>query len=139
TNPISIAFPGLTNPPIVIDLATSVVAFGKVEMAERAGVRLPEGWIIDEKGHTSTDAGDVYKGGLLPLGSTREMGGHKGYCLSAMVDILSAVLSGANWGPFAPPFALFEEAPAQSVGKGIGHFFGAMEIDGFADVNDFKK
>lgn len=139
TNPISIAFPGLDNPPIVIDLATSVVAFGKVEMAERAGVVMPEGWIIDENGRLSTNAGDVYKGGLLPLGSTREMGGHKGYCLSAMVDILTAVLSGANWGPFVPPFALFEEAPTQSVGKGIGHFFGAMEIDGFEEVNVFKK
>jgi len=139
TNPISIAFPGLKNPPIVIDLATSVVAFGKIEMAERTGVQLPEGWIIDDQGNASTDAGDVYKGGLLPLGSTREMGAHKGYCLSAMVDILTAVLSGANWGPFAPPFALFEEPPEQSVGKGIGHFFGAMEIDGFSDVEAFKK
>jgi L-2-hydroxycarboxylate dehydrogenase (NAD+) len=139
TNPIAIAFPGLKNPPIVIDLATSVVAFGKVEMAERAGVTLPQGWIIDENGNASTNAGDVYTGGLLPLGSTREMGAHKGYCLGAMVDILTAVLSGANWGPFAPPFALFEEAPEQSVGKGIGHFFGAMEIDGFSDVDAFKK
>jgi LDH2 family malate/lactate/ureidoglycolate dehydrogenase len=67
------------------------------------------------------------------------MGGHKGYALSAMVDILSCVLSGANWGPFAPPFALFEEPPKASVGKGIGHFFGAMEIDGFEDVDVFKK
>ena len=139
TNPIAIAFPGLQNPPIVIDMATSVVAFGKVEMAERAGVAMPEGWIIDEKGNPSTRASDVYNGGLLPLGSTREMGAHKGYCLSAMVDILSAVLSGANWGPFVPPFALFEEAPSQSVGKGIGHFFGAMEIDGFEEVDVFKK
>ncbi|MEX2233144.1 MAG: Ldh family oxidoreductase [Cyclobacteriaceae bacterium] len=138
TNPISIAFPGLKNPPIVIDMATSVVAFGKVEMAERAGVALPEGWIIDDEGKPSASPGDVYKGGLLPLGSTREMGGHKGYCLSAMVDILSCVLSGANWGPFAPPFALFEETPKESVGKGIGHFFGAMEIDGFEDVTVFK-
>lgn len=139
TNPIAIAFPGLKNPPIVIDLATSVVAFGKIEMAERAGISIPEGWIINEKGEPSTRAGDVYRGGLLPLGSTREMGAHKGYCLSAMVDILTAVLSGANWGPFVPPFALFEEAPTVSVGKGIGHFFGAMEIDGFADVDVFKK
>ena len=139
TNPISIAFPGFKNPPIVIDLATSVVAFGKIEMAERAGVKLPEGWIIDENGNSSTNAGDIYKGGLLPLGSIREMGAHKGYCLSAMVDILTAVMSGANWGPFAPPFALFEEAPTESVGKGIGHFFGAMEIDGFVDVDVFKK
>jgi L-2-hydroxycarboxylate dehydrogenase (NAD+) len=139
TNPISIAFPGLKNPPIVIDLATSVVAFGKIEMAERAGVELPEGWIIDEEGKLSRRAADIYKGGLLPLGSTREMGAHKGYCLSAMVDILTSVLSGANWGPFAPPFALFEETPKGSVGKGIGHFFGAMEIDGFEDVEVFKK
>jgi LDH2 family malate/lactate/ureidoglycolate dehydrogenase len=67
------------------------------------------------------------------------MGGHKGYCLAAMVDILCCVLSGANWGPFAPPFALFEKTPGQSVGKGIGHFFGAMEIDGFEEIDVFKK
>jgi L-2-hydroxycarboxylate dehydrogenase (NAD+) len=139
TNPIAIAFPGLENPPIVIDLATSVVAFGKVEIAKRAGKSIPEGWIIDKEGKNSTSPEDVYSGGLLPLGGTREMGGHKGYCLSSMVDILCCVLSGANWGPFAPPFALFEEAPKESVGKGIGHFFGAMEIDGFEDVEVFKK
>lgn len=139
TNPISIAFPGYKNPPIVIDLATSVVAFGKLEIAEREGKEVPLGWMINEKGELSSKASDVYKGGLLPLGSTREMGGHKGYALSSMVDILCCVLSGANWGPFAPPFALFEEAPKESVGKGIGHFFGAMEIDGFEDVDVFKK
>jgi LDH2 family malate/lactate/ureidoglycolate dehydrogenase len=139
TNPIAIAFPGYKNPPIVIDLATSVVAFGKVEIAERAGKLIPEGWIVDQNGNNSTLPADVYSGGLLPLGGTRELGGHKGYCLSSMVDILCCVLSGANWGPFAPPFALFEEAPKESVGKGIGHFFGAMEIDGFEDVEVFKK
>jgi L-2-hydroxycarboxylate dehydrogenase (NAD+) len=139
TNPISIAFPGYTNPPIVIDLATSVVAFGKIEIANRQGKKVPEGWVIDSFGNSTTSPDDVYEGGLLPLGSTRELGGHKGYALSAMVDILSGVLSGANWGPFAPPFALFEEAPKESVGKGIGHFFGAMEIDGFEDVDTFKK
>jgi LDH2 family malate/lactate/ureidoglycolate dehydrogenase len=139
TNPIAIAFPGYSNPPIVIDLATSVVAFGKIEIAKRAGKSVPEGWIIDAHGNPSTSPDDVYEGGVLPLGSTREMGAHKGYCLSAMVDILCCVLSGANWGPFAPPFALFEEAPKESVGKGIGHFFGAMEIDGFEDVEVFKK
>lgn len=139
TNPISIAFPGYKNPPIVIDLATSVVAFGKIEIAKRQGRKVPEGWMIDSHGNSTTSPEDVYEGGLLPLGSTRELGGHKGYALSAMVDILSCVLSGANWGPFAPPFALFEEAPKESVGKGIGHFFGAMEIDGFEDVDVFKK
>jgi L-2-hydroxycarboxylate dehydrogenase (NAD+) len=139
TNPIAIAFPGFKNPPIVIDLATSVVAFGKVEIAERQRKPIPEGWIVDQNGKNSTVPADVYSGGLLPLGGTRELGGHKGYCLSSMVDILCCVLSGANWGPFAPPFAIFEEAPKESVGKGIGHFFGAMEIDGFEDVDIFKK
>jgi LDH2 family malate/lactate/ureidoglycolate dehydrogenase len=67
------------------------------------------------------------------------MGGHKGYGLASMVDILCCVLSGANWGPFAPPFALRQEIPDRSVGKGIGHFFGAMQIDGFIDKDEFKK
>ena len=75
----------------------------------------------------------------MPLGSDRDMGGHKGYALAATVDILCAVLSGANWGPFAPPFALRQEIPTRSVGKGIGHFFGAMQIDGFIDKDEFKK
>jgi LDH2 family malate/lactate/ureidoglycolate dehydrogenase len=56
-----------------------------------------------------------------------------------MVDMLSGVLSGANWGPFAPPFALRLKIPGRSVGKGIGHFFGAMRIDGFMDPDAFKR
>lgn len=140
TNPISIAFPGLKNLPIVIDLATSAAAYGKIEIAKRKGKPVPKGWILDQRGEMSTNPDDMINGGaLLPLGSERELGGHKGYALSAMVDILSAVLSGANWGPFAPPFALRQEVPKRSVGKGIGHFFGAMEIEGFMDVTEFKK
>ncbi|XOV94982.1 MAG: Ldh family oxidoreductase [Bacteroidota bacterium] len=139
TNPISIAFPGLRNPPIVIDLATSVVALGKVEIARRQGRSIPKGWLIDKEGNDTSDPSDMFGGNLLPLGSTREMGGHKGYCLASMVDILCGVLSGANWGPFVPQFALYETPPDKAVGKGIGHFFGAMEIDGFEEVNVFKK
>jgi L-2-hydroxycarboxylate dehydrogenase (NAD+) len=55
------------------------------------------------------------------------------------VDILTRVLSGANWGPFAPPFALRQEVPSRSVGKGIGHFFGALRIDGFIEPDEFKR
>ncbi len=139
TNPISIAFPGLNNPPIVIDLATSVVALGKVEIARRQGKSIPEGWLVNDTGQGTTDPSDMFGGSLLPLGSNREMGGHKGYCLSAMVDILCGVLSGANWGPYVPQFALYETPPERTVGKGIGHFFGAMEIDGFEEVDTFKK
>ena len=61
------------------------------------------------------------------------------YALAAMVDVLCCVLSGANWGPFAPPFALRQEIPKRSVGKGIGHFFGAMRIDGFIEPEEFKR
>ena len=140
TNPISIAFPGLKNLPIVIDLATSAAAYGKIEIAKRKGAPVPKGWIINDQGEMTTDPNDMINGGaLLPLGSERELGGHKGYALSAMVDILTSVLSGANWGPFAPPFALRQEIPSRSVGKGIGHFFGAMQIDGFMEVDEFKN
>jgi L-2-hydroxycarboxylate dehydrogenase (NAD+) len=140
TNPIAVAFPGKQEPPIVIDIATSAVAFGKIEIARRNGDVIPTGWGIDSQGRATTDPNDIVAGGaLLPLGSDRERGGHKGYALAIMVDMLSCVLSGANWGPFAPPFALRQESPTRSVGKGIGHFFGAMRIDGFIDADEFKS
>jgi LDH2 family malate/lactate/ureidoglycolate dehydrogenase len=140
TNPIAIAFPGYKEPPIVIDMATSAVAYGKIEIALRKSEQIPIGWIIDKDGNDTKDPQDMLDGGAqLPLGSEKAMGGHKGYGLASMVDILCCVLSGANWGPFAPPFALRQEIPARSVGKGIGHFFGAMQIDGFIDKNEFKK
>ena len=140
TNPIAIAFPGHKEPPIVIDIATSAVALGKIEIAIRKKESIPTGWIIDKNGGATTDPNDMPDGGaLLPLGSQRDTGGHKGYCLAVMVDMLSCVLSGANWGPFAPPFTLRQRVPERSVGKGIGHFFGAMQIDGFIDKDEFKK
>lgn len=139
TNPIAIAFPGKQEPPIVIDMATSAVALGKIEMALRKGSSIPSGWGTGRNGNVTTNPEDIIRGGaLLPLGSDRERGGHKGYCLAMMIDILSCVLSGANWGPFAVPFAIRNEIPTRSVGKGIGHFFGAMRIDAFIDADAFK-
>ena len=140
TNPIAIGFPGKEEPPIVIDMATSAAAFGKIEIARRRREPIPEGWAIDSEGRATSNPNDMIAGGaLLPLGSDREHGGHKGYGLAVMVDVLSGVLSGANWGPFTPPFALRQVIPKRSVGKGIGHFFGAMRIDGFIDANSFKR
>jgi len=140
TNPIAIAFPGKEEPPIVIDLATSAAAYGKIEIARRKGEPIPAGWAINREGRNTTNPEDLINGGaMLPLGSERERGGHKGYALAMMVDILCGALSGANWGPFAPPFALRQEIPERSVGKGIGHFFGAMRIDGFLDADEFKR
>ena len=140
TNPIAIAFPGAEEPPIVIDFATCTAAFGKLEIAKRQGKRIPHGWAIDKHGRDTDDPDAMIDGGaLLPLGSDRERGGHKGYALALMVDVLCAVLSGANWGPFVPPFAVAYQTAGRTVGKGLGHFFGSMRIDGFIDPPEFKR
>jgi len=140
TNAISVAFPGKNEPPIVIDMATSAVAYGKIEMAKRKQEKIPHGWAVNLRGESTTEPMEMIEGGaMLPLGSERDLGGHKGYALAAMVDILSSVLSGANWGPFAPPFALRQEVPDRSVGKGLGHIFGAMKIEAFLDTDEFKS
>ncbi len=140
TNPLAIAFPGLEEPPIVIDMATPAAAFGKIEMAIRTDKPLPNGWAIDRAGHPTTDPHAMVDGGaMLPLGADREHGGHKGYCLGALVDLLCGPLSGANWGPFTPPFTLDHAEPPRRVGQGIGHFFGAMRIDAFIDPTEFKR
>lgn len=140
TNPMCYAFPAGKYPPVIVDMATSAAANGKLEIAQRAGKLVPEGWLQDANGMSADDPHELKKGGsLLPLGSDKEHGSHKGFGLSATVDILSAVLSGANYGPWVPPFVAFLEPPADPVGKGIGHFIGAMRVDGFRPVNEFKS
>ena len=140
TNPIAIAFPGCEEPPIVIDMASPAAAYGKIEMAIREDKSIPEGWAIDRDGVPTTEPNEMADGGaMLPLGSTREQGGHKGYCLGAMIDLLSGVLSGANWGPGAPVFTTEFEEPPRRVGIGLGHLFGAMRIDAFVDPDEFKR
>ncbi|WPU95089.1 Ldh family oxidoreductase [Mucilaginibacter sabulilitoris] len=139
TNPMCYAFPAGHYPPVVVDLATSAAANGKLEIAQRLGKQVPEGWIQDKKGNYTTDPHALKTGGaLLPLGGDRDHGSHKGFGLSATVDILSAVLSGANYGPWVPPFVAFLDPPENPVGKGIGHFVGAMRVDGFRPVDEFK-
>ncbi len=139
TNPIAVAIPAQNQPPVVIDMATTTVANGKLEVLQRKGMDAPLGWTQDKDGNPTTDAYSLKKGGsMLPLGGDREHGGQKGYCLGAMVDIFSAVLSGANYGPWVPPFVSFLDPPSNPVGKGIGHFLGAMRIDAFRPAQEFK-
>lgn len=139
TNPMCYAFPAGKYPPVIVDMATSAAANGKLEIAQRMNKAVPDGWIQDANGKPSTDPHELKKGGaLLPLGSDRDHGSHKGFGLSATVDILSAVLSGANYGPWVPPFVAFMEPSSNPVGKGIGHFLGAMRVDGFRPVDEFK-
>jgi LDH2 family malate/lactate/ureidoglycolate dehydrogenase len=140
TNPIAVAIPADKEPPFVADFATTTAANGKLEILQRKKLDAPTGWIQDKNGKSSTDPNELKNGGaLLPLGGDREHGSHKGYCLGSIVDIFSAVLSGANYGPWVPPFVSFLPLPQNPVGKGIGHFVGAMEIDGFRPAAEFKS
>jgi L-2-hydroxycarboxylate dehydrogenase (NAD+) len=140
TNPIAVAIPTKDQPPFVADLATAAAANGKLEILQRKEKKAPVGWIQTSNGERTTNAHELKDGGaLLPLGSDRTHGSHKGYALSAIVDILSAVLSGANYGPWVPPFVSFLPLLENPVGLGIGHFLGAMRIDAFRPANEFKE
>lgn len=140
TNPICVAIPGGEEPAFVADLATTTAANGKLEILQRKNLEAPQGWIQDKNGQSSTNAHELKSGGaLLPLGGDREHGSHKGYALGAIVDIFSAVLSGANYGPWVPPFPAYVPMPTEMPGKGIGHFFGAMRIDAFREAAEFKQ
>lgn len=140
TNPMCYAFPAGAHPPVVVDLATSAAANGKLEIAERAGKPIPEGWVLDKAGASTTEPTALKQGGvLLPLGSDYAHGSHKGFALSATVDILSGVLSGANYGPWVPPFVAFLQPAPDEPGLGLGHFVGAMRVDGFRPVDEFKR
>lgn len=139
TNPICVAAPAGKEPAFVADLATTTAANGKLEILQRKNADTPDGWVQDAEGHPTNDANILKKGGaLLPLGGDREHGSHKGYALGAVVDIFSALLSGANYAPWVPPFPAYVPMPAQQPGKGIGHFLGAMRIDAFRPADEFK-
>ncbi|ANE50303.1 Ldh family oxidoreductase [Flavisolibacter tropicus] len=140
TNPICVAIPAGKQPAFVADMATTTAANGKLEILQRKNLEAPIGWIQDANGDATTDAHALKNGGaLLPLGGNREQGSHKGYALGAIVDIFSAVLSGANYGPWVPPFPAYVPMPTNMPGKGIGHFFGAMRVDAFRPADDFKR
>lgn len=140
TNPIAVAIPADKQPPFVADFATTTAANGKLEILQRKNKDAPVGWIQTKTGEASTNPHELKEGGaLIPLGSDREHGSHKGFCLGAWVDIFSAVLSGANYGPWVPPFVSFLSPPADPVGEGLGHFLGAMRIDAFRPAQDFKS
>lgn len=139
TNPIAFAAPAGQKPPFVLDMSTTVVTRGKLELYERMEKELPSGWAVDKTGKSASQAGPVLKdmlahlgGGILPLGGFgTEHSGHKGYGLAVMVDILSAVLCGAPFGKnvFDTP-----ESYAR-----VSHFFGAIKISCFRDPQEFRQ
>ena len=133
TNPLAFAIPAHNEPDFVLDFATTTVPRGKIEVYNRKEKPLNPGWAIDEHGHETTDAKVALKGALLPLGGYGvDNGGHKGYGLGLLVDILCGVLSGGAFGNDLP---LPSDGPRPGA---ISHFFGAFRIDGFRDPAAFR-
>ena len=120
TNPIAAGIPAGSHPPIVADFSTSATAEGKVRLAKNKGERIPEGYLVDREGCATTDPGDLYDGGAL-----QSFGGHKGYGLSLMVEVLGGILSGAN----VPVY------PAYTVQNGV--FMMALDVTFFRPAAEY--
>ncbi|MGZ3552263.1 MAG: Ldh family oxidoreductase [Vulcanimicrobiaceae bacterium] len=132
TNPLAYAIPTGSEPAFVLDFATTTVPKGKLEVYKRKGKPLNPGWAIDETGEMTTDPDAALRGALLPLGGFgTDNGGHKGYGLGLLVDILCGVLSGGKFGTGLP-------LVNDTMEGAISHWFGAFRVDAFRDVEQFK-
>lgn len=129
TNPLTIGVPGGKRYPIMLDMATSVVAFGKIQKAADAGEKIPLGWAVDKEGKPTEDPSEALNGSLLPIG------GYKGYGLAMIIDILSAVVAQAAYGlDIGDKFD-----PNCTDQERIGHFMLAIDVSKFYDLDEFKK
>ncbi len=139
TNPLAFAAPADKEAAFVLDMSTTVVTRGKIEVYDRLEKELPDGWAVDKTGKSAKNARSMLDdmqerlgGGILPLGGLgKEFGGHKGYGLAVMVDILCAVLCGA-------PFGQNVYDTAESSAR-VSHFFGAIKISCFRDPQEFRQ
>ncbi|XP_048746557.2 uncharacterized protein LOC125659053 [Ostrea edulis] len=125
TNPICLAAPAKNDDNFVLDMATTSVALGKIELQERKGESMPNGWAIDKEGKETNDP-SAYAG-LLPLGGSQESSGYKGYGLAMMVEILCGILSGAKFGPNIRTWKDFEKV------ANLGQCFIAIDPNAFAE------
>jgi len=128
TNPIAVAIPALEEPPIVLDMATTVAAYGKVKTAAQRGETMPEGWMIDRQGKPLTDPKRADEGFLLPIG------GYKGYGLSLIFGLLAGTLNGAALGSTVVDFNKDDTTTTNT-----GQFIVALDIKAFADLDTFKR
>ena len=127
TNPFSMSVPAGKHRPLVFDSASSIVARGKINLAEIEDRPIPLGWAIDQQGRPTTDATEALKGSVLPFGE------HKGYGIALMIDILSGILSGAAYGPHLGP--LWNNVESY---QNLGFFLLAIDIASFRDIEEFK-
>ena len=126
TNPISVAAPS-DDLPVVLDMAPSVVALGKLILAQKLGKSIPEGWALDKDGRPTTDPAAGRAGSLVPIG------GAKGSGLAIMVDVLCGILSGGPYGPHLHDLYVMDEP------QGVSHFLGAIDIAHFIEPAAFKS
>jgi L-2-hydroxycarboxylate dehydrogenase (NAD+) len=133
TNPIAVAVPALSQRPFVLDMATSIVPIGRVTVYQKEGKPIPAGWGVNSKGVITEDPSQVIDGGaLMPLGGSEIMRGYKGYGLALLVDIFAGVLADAGFSDNVTGSS--SNQPAK-----VGHFFGAIRIDAFREINGFKQ
>jgi LDH2 family malate/lactate/ureidoglycolate dehydrogenase len=138
TNPISLTAPASKEKPFVLDMATSVVPRGKLEVYDRLKKKMPLGWAVDATGRGTSDPHTVLDalskrlgGGILPLGGEgEEHSGHKGYGLALMVDVLCGVLSGSATGL---------SVDVDKAKPNVGHFFMALDPAAFRPLEEFKR
>jgi ureidoglycolate dehydrogenase (NAD+) len=128
TNPLAVGVPAGEEPPLALDMATSVVAHGKVFLAKERGEAIPLGWALDAEGRPTTDPTAALDGALLPFGEA------KGSAISLIIDLLCGPLAGALTGPFIAPLFTGLDRP-----QGLGHAFAAVDIAAFAGVAEFKR
>lgn len=151
TNPLAYAFPCNEQPPFVLDMSTSVVPVNRLEMMAELGETIPEGWAIDERGQSVTDPENAKI--VPPLGGSRALGGHKGYGLGLVVEVLTSVLSGAwfdsekqSAAPQSDMRATNYDGNSQDTAaitghtqEAVGHYFVAMRIDQFRPAEEFRR
>jgi LDH2 family malate/lactate/ureidoglycolate dehydrogenase len=128
TNPIAIAVPGAKHPSIVLDMATTNTAFGKIRLKAQGGEPMPEGWMIDREGKPLTDAKRASEGFLLPIG------GAKGYGLALMIGLLAGTLNGGAFGRDVIDYTVDSKTPSNT-----GQSILVVDIAAFADVQSFKQ
>lgn len=134
TNPISIAFPSNLEAPFHMDMATSTVASGKIRVARSRNEKVPLGWILDNKGRLTDNPEEYYNGGaLLPFGADR---GHKGYCLSSMVEVFSGILTGMGFGLNPDKW---EETHGTEFRHNDGCFIALFNVEAFRPLEEFKE
>jgi LDH2 family malate/lactate/ureidoglycolate dehydrogenase len=127
TNPWSWAAPAGSFAPLMLDIANTGVARGKIYLARQKGVPIPEGWAIDAEGAPTTDPVAALAGATLP------MAGHKGYAIAVVMDMLSGVLGGGGFGSSVA-------GPYQAERRGgVGHFMLALDIQAFQPLAEFEE